>query len=65
MAPIMGQQYTFETKRCGVTLDQVTFGAVLRAQRRAWRTQAEKGEREGGREKSEKESKNLTLSLNI
>lgn len=35
-APIVGRQYTFEPKRCGVTLDQVAFGAVLGAQGRAW-----------------------------
>lgn len=44
---IMGRKYTFEPKRCGIALYQVAFGAVLRAQSRAWPHRKER--REGGR----------------
>lgn len=44
---IMGRKYTFEPKRCGIALYQVAFGAVLRAQSRAWPHRKEKCE--GGR----------------
>lgn len=52
VAPVVGQQYTFEPERCGVTLDQVTFGPVLRAQGRAWPTSRGKGD---GEEKGKRE----------
>lgn len=53
-APAMEQQYTFKPKGCGVTLDQVTFGAMVGAQGRAWPSGKEKWKKEKeGRQETE------------
>lgn len=53
-APAMEQQYTFQPKGCGVTLDQVTFGAMVGAQGRAWPSGKEKRKKEKeGRQETE------------
>lgn len=68
VAPVVGQQYTFEPERCGVTLDQVTFGPVLRAQGRAWLTNRGKGddkeeEEKGWREEASEKRKTSDTAI--
>lgn len=56
----MDRQYTFEPKRCWVTLDQVAFGAMLGAQGRAWPHRKKTVEiRKEEEEKSEKEKQDF------